>query len=213
MKKVILSSILLAGVFTACSPSEGTDAEGNASGKVLTELPGSAEMSEAMDMIIKKAGFSSINEVEFFELGSNYTPSIIDGNDAVVYVEATLVDKKDKNKLLSYTYMFSEGTVGEGEEVILTSGIGSSEEIVEGYEVFKSNLFKISDIPSFSKMDDMKKIALEKSGYKKEDQYISSYTSEYSRMGRFETDMTVRHKKVNTMSKTIYFDKNGDFLK
>lgn len=213
MKKVILSSILLAGVFTACSPSEGTDAEGNASGKVLTELPGSAEMSEAMDMIIKKAGFSSINEVEFFELGSNYTPSIIDGNDAVVYVEATLVDKNDKNKLLSYTYMFSEGTVGEGEEVILTSGIGSSEEIVEGYEVFKSNLFKVSDIPSFSKMDDMKKIALEKSGYKKEDQYISSYTSEYSRMGRFETDMTVRHKKVNTMSKTIYFDKNGDFLK
>lgn len=213
MKKVILSSILLAGLFTSCSPSGGSDAEGTTEGKVLTELPNSSEMSEAMDLIIKKAGFSSIDEVEFFELGSDYSPSIIEGNDASVYVEATLVDKKDKNKLLNYTFTFSDGVVSEGEEVILTSGIGSSEEIVEGYESFKSNLFKMSDIPSFAKMDDMKKIALEKSGYKKDDQYISSYSSGYSHMGRFETYMFVKHKKVTTMSKSIYFDKNGDFLR
>ena len=212
MKKVILSSILVAGLVASCSQSGGADTLEATSGKVLTELPSGTEMSEAIDLIVKKAGFSSADEVEFFELGSDYSESIIEGTDASTYVEATIVDKKDKNKLLSYSYSFNDGVVSEGEEVILTSGIGSSEEIVEGYESFKSNLFKTSDIPAFSKIDDMKKIALEKSGYKKDDQYISSYSCGYNFMGRFESYMYVKHKKVTTMSKSINFDKNGNFL-
>lgn len=209
MKKVILSIILLGGLLTSCSQMSGAETEEKEAMEIPKALPSSKEFTDALNLIVKKAGFSSADEVEFFELGSTFSVSSIEGSDPSVYVEATIVDKKDKNKLMSYSFYFDKGEVGEGEEVVLTSGFGSNEEIVEGYESFKSNLFKTSDIAPFSKMDEMQKAALENSGYKKDEQYTSSYRSGYNTVGRFETYIYVNNTKVRTMSKPIYFDKTG----
>jgi hypothetical protein len=209
MKKLFLGSFLLLSLVTSCSQLVEEKSEKSVTLEIPKALPNTKEFTDALYLIVKKAGFSSVDGVEFFDLGSSYSESIIEGRNPTVYVEATLVDKKDKNKLMNYRFDFEKGEVSEGEEIVLTSGFGSSQEIVEGYDNFKSNLFKTSDIAPFSKMDEMQKSALDNSDYKVDEQFTSSYKSGYNSLGNFETYIYVQNKKVRTMSKPIYFDKNG----
>lgn len=218
MKGIFLVGALGLSLLTSCTGNSGTGEDGNSQEEVSKvaipdALPGSKEVKEKLQLLVEKAGYNSIDEVEFFDLTVSFSESIIEGSDPNVDIAATMVSKKDKNKLFEYKYDYSEGKVSEPSEVTLTSGFGSNQEIVEDYEAFKSNLFTAADFPSLDKLDGMYKTAAENSGYKKDEQYLSSFKVGHSSMGNFEIYVYVRSTRVATMSKSVHFDKTGALIK
>ncbi len=186
--------------------SSDAKAEGP-SAKTYKNLPTGAEIEQAYNALIKKTG---VAEPELLEIQAYFHKSIISDDKNSASVSINIVDPKNKNNVVEYSYSLASGSMSGPEKVTLSSGVGSNEKFLDKYEDFKEFLFKRSDFPAFSKVDEMVATAIEKSGYGT-DCYVTGFTWKSDNINKFS--IGVQSTRSVTASKSSYFNKEGNFLK
>lgn len=164
------------------------------------------ELEENIGKLQKDSKYNSVDDMEFWDISVRFSYSNIEGNRDM-FVDYNLTDAEDNNKLANQSYQRRYSTFRKAYNVKV---VDANNNEVKDYNLFKDNLFKLSDLKQFSNLDDLMKQALENSNKANEDNYISSMT--ISSVPQVTYTFGLKNKKDVTYTQTIKFDDNGKLI-
>ncbi|MBD2705638.1 hypothetical protein IC229_33830 [Spirosoma sp. BT702] len=191
---------------SSSTTTEAKSEESDKSRNVLHQMPDSDQIEDGYEAILKKA---DVDDPELLEVYVNFSKSIVGADSDDAHMSLQMVSPKDKNKIVSYRYMFGNEAVEGPEEVTISAGIGASEKFIDTYDGFKQVLFRKSDIMDFDKADDVYKEAVTKSGYDAKDCYVHQLMFKYMGNGELRGDVSVQSTRSTTAHKSFSVDKQG----
>ena len=150
-------------LFTACDIIEGAL---NKPTKIFSKT----ELQENIKKLQESEGYPSIEDMKFWDLSVNFSYSSLESNCSL-FTDYNLIDVDDKNKLVNHSYQSSYSYFRKAYNLEIVDGNGDA---INDYNLFKDNLFTLSQLKQFENLDNLMKEALDAADKKDVDNYLSS---------------------------------------
>lgn len=196
MKKYTWLVAISLFLFTACDIIEGALNK-------PTKIYSQSELQKNIKKLQESEDYPTLEDMKFWDISVDFSYSDIESN-CDMFAGYNLVDAEDKNKLVNQTYQSAYSSFRKAYHIQVVDGNGDE---IKDYNLFKDNLFTISQLKQFDNLDKLMEQALAAVDKKDENNYIGRFS--ISCVPQIMYSFEVKNKKDRIYSYTVVFDDNG----